>query len=51
VIYAALLYIVLTDGGRTAAGVLGDQIRELADAKTLPYDPIAIVIGSSRARL
>lgn len=37
VIYAALLFVVLTEAGHTAAGVLGDQIRALAEAKTLPY--------------
>jgi len=36
-IYAALLYITLTEAGHSAAGVLGDQIRALAEAKTLPY--------------
>src|ERR1700730_1737389 len=36
-IYAALLYVTLTEAGHTAAGVLGDQIRALAEAKTLPY--------------
>jgi formate transporter len=38
-IYAALLYVVLTEAGHTAAGTLGDQIRALAEAKTLTYEP------------
>jgi formate/nitrite transporter len=38
-IYAILLYVVLTEAGHTAAGALGDQIRVLAEAKTLTYEP------------
>jgi formate transporter len=37
--YAALLYIVLTEAGHTTAGTLSDQIRALAEAKTLTYEP------------
>lgn len=37
--YAALLYVVLTEAGHTTAGTLGDQIRALAEAKTLTYEP------------
>jgi formate/nitrite transporter len=38
-IYAGLLYVVLTEAGHAAAGTLGDQIRALAEAKTLTYEP------------
>jgi formate/nitrite transporter len=37
--YAVLLYVVLTEAGHTAAGTLGDHIRALAEAKTLTYEP------------
>lgn len=38
-LYAALLYLVLTEAGHTPAGTLGDQIRVLAEAKVLAYEP------------
>jgi formate/nitrite transporter len=38
-IYAALLYVVLTEAGHTTTGILGDQIRALAETETLTYEP------------
>src|SRR5260370_37018417 len=38
-VYAALLYVVLTEAGHTAAGTLGDQIRTLAETKALSFEP------------
>ena len=37
VVYAALFYVAITNGGSSSGGALGDQLRLLAQKKTLAY--------------